>query len=129
MSGPNENDPVQYLRVRSRLKSVFTAKFHGDEYEWSPGEEIKMSEDAARHIFGYGLKDKLPAFQRNGWLNSVHTLKDAYARLSKFDFEPVQQVFELITAKKSGGSDRPLAVDGENGDGVSSSPVPDEDAA
>lgn len=104
-------------------------RFHGDTYEWRPGEELKMTEDAARHIFGYGLTDKTTAFQRTGWLNSTAngTLRHATAKLQKFDFRPVQQIFELAVARKSGESERPLALAGEDGqeEEKSSSSLPD----
>lgn len=95
MSGPNEDAPSAYLAVTNNSKETIIAAFHGDEYEWSPGETLRLSYDAAKHIFGFGLEDKAPAFHRLGWLNTRPDcqMKDAEARLRNIGFAPVKQEF------------------------------------
>lgn len=138
MSGPNENAPTTYLEVTNHSAETLVAAFHGDEYVWEPGEKLNMSEDAARHVFGFGLSDKSSAFHRLGWLNTKPDgqMKDALNKLKLFQFTPVQQVFQMAErkerkAKKAGGSDRSLAGAGENSgavDAPEASPVDDAEA-
>jgi hypothetical protein len=116
MAGPNEQtEPVKFLEIENGLDETISMKFHGDLYEWAPGEKLRCTEEAARHIFGYSLEDKSSAFMRMGWLNTRPDCqpKDAMKKLSKIKFRPVQQVFEMSQAKTRRGktasvSDRSL---------------------
>jgi hypothetical protein len=129
MSGPNEEqEQVRFFEVENGLDEEVVMKFHGDKYEWAPGEKLICSEDAIRHIFGYGLEDKSPAFLRIGWLNTRVDcqLKDAMRKLSKIKFRPVQQVFEMSqkrASKRAVASDRSLAGDGESSGGADADPA------
>jgi hypothetical protein len=140
MSGPyEETGGEQYLEVENGLEEEVEMKFHGDHYVWEPGEKLMLSEAAAAHIFGYGLDNigKETAFLRLGWINSRPECnwKSAMARLKKFKFTPVEQVFEKARArKKAGVSDRSLVDAGVSAGGADADPAtsghPDaEDAA
>lgn len=131
MAGPNEEaEQVRFYEVENGLDEEVVMKFHGDRYEWAPGEKLRCSEDAIRHIFGYGLEEKAPAFMRLGWLNTRPDcqMKDAMKKLAKMKFRPVQQVFEMAqkrAAKKSGVSDRTLTDAGDSsGAGDAEASVP-----
>jgi hypothetical protein len=41
--------------------------FDGELYSFPPGEKVAISMDAARHMFGFGLKDKTETLVRVGW--------------------------------------------------------------
>ena len=131
MPGPNEEAPqVRYLEIENGLDEPIVMGFHGDRYEWAPGEKLICSEEAARHIFGYGMEDKSAAFLRIGWLNTRVDcqLKDAMKKLSKIKFRPVQQVYEMSQARprraKASVSDRSLTDAGDsNGGGADADPA------
>lgn len=141
MAGPNEERPATYLAVTNTSQESLAAAFHGDLYEWASGETLNLSQDAARHIFGFGMEDKSAAFHRLGWLTTrpEHNLKTAMAKLAQIHFAPVKQVFELNAGapnarrgRKVSGSDRSLAAAGvSSGDetDISSPAAPDEDGA
>jgi len=93
MSGP-EGDGEQYLAVTNGSRERLRARFHGQMYEWVPGETVNISVDAARHIFDFGKEDKTTAFLRLGWINANQPSMDAaLAKLDDWEFVPVLQVF------------------------------------
>lgn len=48
---------------------VFKDRYDGQDYEFPFNEKVLISEEAARHIFGWGLKDRTEALVRQGWAN------------------------------------------------------------
>lgn len=42
-------------------------RYNGQNYLFPPGEKVMLSMEAARHMFGLGVKDKTPVMHRNGW--------------------------------------------------------------
>jgi len=142
MSGPFEAEaPVQYFEVTNGLEEEIVMGFHGDKYEWQPGEKLICSEAAIRHIFGYGEDDKSTAFLRLGWINSRPecNMKAAMAKIAKIKCVPVTHAFNEVAdarakrgGKKASASDRPFADAGESSGGdadadQASSPLPPQD--
>lgn len=58
--------------------------FAGERYRFPVGQTIKIPIDAARHIFAYGVSDRLSCVIRLGWTLTANDLPQAYARLEKF---------------------------------------------
>lgn len=120
MSGP-EGDGEQYLAVTNGLAEKIRARFHGQAYEWMPGETVNISLDAAKHIFDFGKEDKSTAFLRLGWINANQpSMEVAFAKLEELDFEPILQVFTSEGAKPAAtrvfkGSRRGKIIAGDRG--------------
>ena len=93
-----EGDP-QFLQVTSNLPRVFKARFHGEEYEFRPGQAINLPIDACRHIFAFGEDDKSRALHRLGWLTLTNDMEAAMEKLNAVSFLPIEQVFELRGAR------------------------------
>ena len=48
-----------FVWVTNRNNTVtFRDKFGGQEYKFPPGESVTIPEEAAQHIWGYGLDEK-----------------------------------------------------------------------
>ena len=71
-----------------------TGRFEGVEYSFATGEEVEISEKAAKHIFGYGVDNKEPYFVRLGWMRMNTDLPRAKERMSQvcFSSEPAKKV-------------------------------------
>lgn len=70
----------------------FTGRFENVEYQFDTNKEVELSEEAAKHIFGYGVDDKEPYFVRLGWMKMNTDLPRAKERLTqvKFSSEPAK---------------------------------------
>lgn len=55
--------------VTNTGEQTFARRFDGASYEFPPGQAVTISEDAARHIFGFGGsdEDRQRILIRNGW--------------------------------------------------------------
>lgn len=73
------------IGVKSTEEKI-VAKYDGREYVFQPGAVTAVSEDAARHIFGYGMKEKTSALLRLGWLPNGAQMDQAIQRLNKVQF-------------------------------------------
>ena len=83
-------------------KSVFvtnkgvptSGKFEGVEYVFDTNQEVELTLEAAKHIFGYGEDNKEPYFVRLGWMKMNTDLPRAKQRLEEFVFstEPAKKV-------------------------------------
>lgn len=60
----------------------FKDGFEGTFYVFAVGEPVEIPEEAAAHIFGYGIEDKMPAMTRLGWCHSSNDFEEA---LKKYD--------------------------------------------
>jgi hypothetical protein len=60
--------------------------FSGVFYEFAVGKTVEIPEEAAAHIFGYGVEDKIPHLTRLGWSVSQNDLGEALQKLSQWDF-------------------------------------------
>jgi hypothetical protein len=107
---------IQFLQVTSKLPKKFSARFHGVEYVFATGEPVTMPLEAARHIFGVGEDNKLPAFHRLGWVTVTAQLESAMKKLKDIKFEPVKQVYELSQAmeRRDAGTQGDPAVAAES---------------
>ena len=72
----------------------FTGRFENVEYHFHTNQEIELSEDAAKHIFGYGVDNKEPYFVRLGWMKMNTDLDRAKERMQEIMFsnEPAKKV-------------------------------------
>lgn len=114
-------EEIGFLRVTNRTGEPFTARFHGEDYEF--GEDpVDLSVEAAAHLFGFGVEDKTRALHRLGWLTASQQMPAALAKLAKIAFEPVQQVFELPRRKGITSVSSPGKGEAEEGEELVSSP-------
>jgi hypothetical protein len=70
--------------VRNTGDDFIKDGFNGGFYEFAPGTETEIPDEAAAHIFGYGRQDKYQFVVRLGWTKTTNDLPEAYARLEKF---------------------------------------------
>lgn len=75
------------LRVTNRNNFTLKDRFDGVDYVFKPNDPVVIEEDAARHFFGYGMIDKVPALVRQGWCMSSDKTDDAFKKLNNFKFE------------------------------------------
>ena len=85
------------IGVRNNDTERLVALYDGKEYVFEVSTKEKevttaLSEDAARHIFGYGEKDKKRALLRLGWVPNGENLAGALDRLNRFQFLAVEEV-------------------------------------
>lgn len=96
------------IGVKNCTGKKIVARYDGHDYRFEPDEKVvtPLSEDAARHIFGYGEKDKKRALLRLGWVPNGAGLEDAIDRLNGIKFlESEEQKF-----KGDDGSPLPRSV-------------------
>lgn len=55
--------------VTNRNGSIYKDGCAGIQYAFPPGEDVLIPTDAARHIFGYGLENRMPNMVRMGIAN------------------------------------------------------------
>lgn len=72
--------------VRNNTGIAFADRYDGVDHVFPVGEMVECSEDAARHIFGYGQPDKTQNMIRLGWAATTGGIAAAYERLAKFEF-------------------------------------------
>mgnify|MGYP003385337456 CR=1 FL=1 len=61
-------------------------RFAGEDYVFPAGKSLEISEDAARHIFGFGDHEKRPYLVRLGWLKFSQDYDDAMQKMGAFVF-------------------------------------------
>lgn len=82
------------IGVTNNGKETLGARYDGQDFEFKPGVPVALSDEAATHIFGYGLDDKSRALIRLGWLVNSTALNDALKRLDDFVFSEAKVVFD-----------------------------------
>lgn len=87
------------LKVTNRHAVRYVDRYDGKDFEFMPNEPVVMSEEAARHIFGYGDPDKTPYLARNGKqtttkLEGKGGVKEAHDWLARFEFKELVVKFE-----------------------------------
>lgn len=100
------------------------ARYDGSDYVFEPSTPesavvTPISEDAAKHIFGYGEKDKTKALLRLGWLPNGMQMEQALEKLDCIQFlaaeEPkfVDETPAQMPRKvaSSGGEGAPLSAE------------------
>ncbi len=82
------------IGVKNLSGHKLTGRFNGQDFVFEADEKVTtpVSEDAARHIFGYGERDKSRALLRLGWIANGAGMEEALARLGKFQFLGVEEV-------------------------------------
>lgn len=86
------------VKVINKHNVRFRDRFDGKDYVFEPNDAVIMSEDAARHIFGYGDPNKLPYLSRIGVLTSTQVdgtggTREALKWLDRFEFR--EQVLKM----------------------------------
>ena len=74
------------IGVKNTSDEVIEARYDGQDFVFEPGVTTACSEEAAAHIFGYGVKDKARALHRLGWMRHGGDIKEAVRKLDKFAF-------------------------------------------
>ena len=87
------------IKVTNRHAVVYRDRFDGKDYTFMPNDAVIMTEDAAKHIFGYGEADKTPQLSRNGKMTTTQLegtggLRDAMKWLERFEFRELVVKFE-----------------------------------
>jgi hypothetical protein len=74
------------IGIKNNGSDIIKGRYDGKDYEFKPGVTVALSDEAARHIFGYGEDDKTRSLIRLGWLaNSTH-YDQAASRLDSIQF-------------------------------------------
>jgi hypothetical protein len=74
------------LKVTNKSDIDFADRFDGNDYSFPKGSTVAISEDAARHIFGFGEPEKTPCLVRLGWMKSSREYDEAMKIMSGFVF-------------------------------------------
>lgn len=77
---------VQLKKNEDPKQPPIKARYDGQDFEFKPGVTVALSDDAATHIFGYGLDDKSRALIRLGWLVNSTQYEAALERLDEIQF-------------------------------------------
>lgn len=88
-----------YVTNHSDKKLDFVYAY--ENYEFPVGKTVALSPKAAKHIFGYGDKDKEPYLARLGWIRLHSELEQGLERLEKFEITeqpPVEKDRSLPSA-------------------------------
>jgi len=94
-------DLSEYIRVVNRTGETIEGRYDGKDYIFLNDEPTDVHQSAAVHIFGFGQGDKVAAFHRLGWLNSM-SLKEAMALLGDIEFQEVPSpAVNISSGKKS----------------------------
>lgn len=74
------------IGVKNNLEETVESRYDGQDYQFKPGVTVALADEAATHIFGYGLDDKSRALIRLGWLANSTAMKDALEKLDNIQF-------------------------------------------
>jgi len=85
--------------VSNSTKEVFEDMWHGDKYTFPPGKAVMVPVEVARHVFGYGLANRVPVLARLGWAVTSNDIPKGLERLNRFvisDEEPKEERPKVI---------------------------------
>jgi len=102
------DDDVVFVRVINGNEKAVTGRFNGRDFHFEPDKPADVPEIVARHVFGFGIEDKLPALSRLGWARSSDELDSGMQKLGKVVFEEPPELVEAPTpkgARRRKGSD------------------------
>ena len=73
---------------------TFTARYSNADIKFPSNEEVEITDEVAKHLFGYGEDNKEPYFVRLGWMKMNTDYEKALNRLGEFTFasEPSKKV-------------------------------------
>jgi hypothetical protein len=65
----------------------------GNRYRFSPNQSLEVPHEAAQHIFGWEIEDKVPFLSRLGWVKTSNDVPNGMKRLDAFKIsaEPPEQ--------------------------------------
>ena len=100
--------------VTNNSEKKLVAEYAYEEFVFPQGVTVKISHQAAKHIFGYGVDNKEPYLARLGFIRLHSELEQGLERLAQFEItsEPPQQdrslpsavgVVPLHVEKRAGG--------------------------
>lgn len=122
-----------HVRITNNTKTVIRGRFDSVEYEFRPGEPTDVHSHVARHIFGFGLPDKMPALSRLGWMQTSDQLDKALEKLRQVGFTSAPPLIEAPMPEPVGASAQtllpqtggvgPLAKSGEAGGAGNGTPA------
>jgi hypothetical protein len=61
--------------------------FGGVFYDFKKGATVEISEEAARHIFGYGKEDKTTHLARLGWIKTANDFQGRGEKSSRWQHD------------------------------------------
>ncbi len=79
------------LKVTNRNSFDLVDRFNGEDFTFPKGGSSIVSEDAARHIFGFGAPDKAPYLTRLGWMKNSLQYDEAMAMMAGFVFSDANE--------------------------------------
>jgi hypothetical protein len=102
------------IYVTNRSDKPLKDGFAGQFYEFKIGSTVEISEEVAKHIFGYGDENKEPYLARLGWAKTANDLDEGLERLSKWELSteppkknqslsPLVERVPLPSQKRGGG--------------------------
>ena len=71
--------------VTNRSDKALIDEYAYKTYKFPVNETVEVDVAVARHLFGYGEQDKLPAMVRIGLCISTNDIEDALKKLEKFE--------------------------------------------
>jgi hypothetical protein len=80
------------LTVSNRNNFDFQGRYNGVDYHFPQGKTVAVPDDAAKHIFGVGLADKVDVLVRHGWMSNAAARDTAMAKLNNFSFNVAEQL-------------------------------------
>jgi len=72
--------------VTNGSEKAIKGRYNGEDYEFPVGVPTPVEQDAAAHIFGFGVSDKSRALTRLGWYITSDQEEAAVARLAQIQF-------------------------------------------
>jgi hypothetical protein len=80
------------VKVINHHNARFIDRYDGKDYVFEPNDPVLMTDEAARHIFGYGDNDKAPYLSRIGKmkttaLDGAGGFREAMKWLERFEFK------------------------------------------
>ncbi len=85
--------------VTNGTKEPFEDMWHGNKYAFPPGKAVMVPVEVARHVFGYGMGDRIPVLARLGWAVTANDVANGLKRLDRFvisDEEPKEERTKVI---------------------------------
>lgn len=118
--------------VKNNTGRPFSGRYDGIDYPFPPGEEVMITKEAARHIFGLGDADKTAVLVRHGWMKGSGEREAAMSMLNGFSFSDTKLVpaAEVVEAEDETEHESSPHAEGEGGapvsDGADEPPKPSE---
>jgi hypothetical protein len=73
----------EFIYVTNRGDTKLRDGFGGTFYEFPKDETVEIPLQAAKHIFGYMVADKVPHLTRLGWARSFAEIDKGFEKLSE----------------------------------------------